>query len=209
MKAVLIVLIAIVIILVVISYVLFKRLRALESGQGKELDNIHAEVSSLKNSIKELKENIHNLNEQVSLIEIVNQPEARISPKEDVPSEQPLRNNPAENYNGLEDDKQFLERFDQFVKDNIHDPDLGNDKMVDGMGISRTALYNRVKHLTGMSLQNYMNKVRMEFAAELLKTTELPLAEVAKMAGFSSSPYFSTAFKTYMGLTPSQYKRNN
>ena len=74
--------------------------------------------------------------------------------------------------------------------------------------MSRTVLYNKVKQLTGMNLQNYVNKCRMEYVIEKMRTTDLPLAEIAEQSGFNSPRYFSTSFKNYTGMTPSQYKKD-
>lgn len=104
-------------------------------------------------------------------------------------------------------DEEFLGKFETLVKDNISDPDLDTQRLVDGMGLSRTVLFNKVKQLTGLNIQNYVNKMRMEYVIELMKTTDLSLGEVAEKSGFSSPRYFSTSFKNYTGLTPSQYKK--
>ena len=59
-----------------------------------------------------------------------------------------------------------------------------------------------------MGPNNYINKLRMERAAEMLRQTELSMTEIAERTGFSSSRYFSTMFKKYMGVTPTQYKND-
>lgn len=76
------------------------------------------------------------------------------------------------------------------------------------LGISRASLYNRLKALTGMGASEYVNKLRIEKAMELLRQTELNMTEIAERTGFSTSRYFSTAFKKYTGITPTQYKES-
>lgn len=63
------------------------------------------------------------------------------------------------------------------------------------------------KDETGMSPVTYINKVRAEKAAVLLKSTNLPISEVAMRVGFNDSNYFSKIFKKYMGITPSGYRK--
>ena len=104
-------------------------------------------------------------------------------------------------------DEEFLDKFEALVRSNITDPDLDIQTLVDGMGISRTVLFNKVKQLTGLNLQNYVNKMRMEYVIELMRNPDLSLGEIAERSGFSSPRYFSTSFKNYTGMTPSQYKR--
>ena len=106
-------------------------------------------------------------------------------------------------------DEKFMKKFDEFVNANIMSPDLDTKMLVEYMGMSRTVLFNKVKQLTGLNLQGYTNKVRMDHVKTLLTTTDLPISEVARMCGFSSSRYLSTSFKNYTGFTPSEYKRAN
>ena len=105
-------------------------------------------------------------------------------------------------------DEQFLLKFEKLVSDNISDPDLDTQRLVEGMALSRTVLFNKVKQLTGLNIQNYVNKMRMEHVIMLMRTTDLSLGEIAEQSGFSSPRYFSTSFKNYTGLTPSQYKKD-
>lgn len=106
-------------------------------------------------------------------------------------------------------DENFLQKFNKLVQDNISDPDLDSKFLVDNMGMSRTVLFNKVKQLTGLNLQNYVNKTRMEYVIKLMSTTNLSLGEIAEKSGFSSPRYFSTSFKNYTGVTPTQYKRDH
>lgn len=50
------------------------------------------------------------------------------------------------------------------------------------------------------------NKFRLEQAITLIKTTDLTFTEISDQIGFTTLRYFSTAFKQYTGLTPTQYK---
>ena len=57
-----------------------------------------------------------------------------------------------------------------------------------------------------MGANDYINKFRMEKAITLMTGTELSFTEIAEKVGFTTSGYFSTAFKQYTGETPTQYK---
>ena len=104
-------------------------------------------------------------------------------------------------------DEAFLNKFDALIKENISNPELDTQMLLDGMEISRTVLFNKVKQLTGLNIQGYVNKMRMDYVIDLMKTTDLSLGEIAEKSGFSSPRYFSTSFKNYTGMTPSQYKK--
>ena len=50
-------------------------------------------------------------------------------------------------------------------------------------------------------------RIRIEKAKSLIENSAYTIAEISDMTGFASQSYFSTAFKAYTGMTPSQYKK--
>jgi two-component system response regulator YesN len=62
------------------------------------------------------------------------------------------------------------------------------------------------KQETGESVIEYITKVRMEAAKELLKSKDLKILEVSEMVGYENSTYFSTVFKKYTGMYPQKYR---
>lgn len=75
--------------------------------------------------------------------------------------------------------------------------------------MSRASLYNKLKALTDMGANDYINKFRMEQAILLITGTEMSFTEIAEKVGFTTSRYFSTTFKQYTGETPTQYKEKH
>ena len=59
------------------------------------------------------------------------------------------------------------------------------------------------KRHTGFSAGAYLNRLRMERAVHLLKTTQVPIGEIAAMAGYKHHASFSAAFQERCGLAPS------
>lgn len=106
-------------------------------------------------------------------------------------------------------DEEFMRNFTELVSSHISDPDLDVRLLVEQTGISRSLLFSKVKNLTGMNLQSFVNKMRMEKVIDLMTTTGKSFAEIAQECGFSSPRYFSTAFKNYTGMTPSQYRKEH
>ena len=74
------------------------------------------------------------------------------------------------------------------------------------IGAGRGSLYNKVKALTGLGVNDYINRIRIEQAMQLLANTGLSVTEISERTGFSSSRYFSTSFKQFTSMTPSEYK---
>ena len=62
------------------------------------------------------------------------------------------------------------------------------------------------KEYTGYTVLEYITKVRMERAAELLRDTELKIHEIATHVGYESASHFCAVFHKKRGLTPNQYR---
>lgn len=70
-------------------------------------------------------------------------------------------------------------------------------------------LSRRFHEEVGLPLTEYINRCRLDQAAELLILNyEWPISEVAEHSGFMSQHYFSTQFRKHMGVTPRQYREN-
>ncbi|MDO4164150.1 MAG: response regulator [Bacteroides sp.] len=103
-------------------------------------------------------------------------------------------------------DEDFLCRLDKVINGHLSEPKLGVPLLCAEMGMSRASLYNKLKALTGMGANDYITKIRIEQATELLANTSLSINEIADRTGFSTARYFSTVFKQYRGCSPTQYK---
>lgn len=60
----------------------------------------------------------------------------------------------------------------------------------------------------GITMQQYHNKQRMQVAAHLLKTTLLPIGDVANKLGFEDRLYFSRCFREFSGISPKEYRKS-
>lgn len=64
------------------------------------------------------------------------------------------------------------------------------------------------KHETNTSIMTYFKTLKMTTAKKLVQQHQVNYTELAAQLGFSSSHHFSTAFKHYIGVSPSQYYKN-
>ncbi|MCQ2186138.1 MAG: response regulator [Bacteroidales bacterium] len=103
-------------------------------------------------------------------------------------------------------EEQFIISVNKIISENISNPELGVTTLCTNIGISRAVLYNKMKAVTGVGANEYICKIRMDKAIFLIENTDLTFAEIADRTGYASPSYFSTAFKQYTGMTPSQYK---
>lgn len=86
---------------------------------------------------------------------------------------------------------------------------------VNQIGISDAAQYLRISqsHLSrefykqfGEKPVEYLTKLRLKNAIDLLTSTSLKIEDVSRKSGFASSNYFNKVFKKYMKMTPNQFK---
>ncbi|HOM16794.1 MAG TPA: DNA-binding transcriptional regulator [Thermoguttaceae bacterium] len=75
------------------------------------------------------------------------------------------------------------------------------------VGLSRSALQRRFRHLLGRSIHQMLFQVRLERAKMLLAETDLTLADIAERAGFHYAEYLHCVFQKHFGMTPGQYRR--
>ena len=104
-------------------------------------------------------------------------------------------------------DETFLLKLNKTIVENLSTPELDVAFVLKEMGYSRTSLYTKVKNLTGMSVNDYINKFRIDKASLLLRETTLSIQEISERTGFNNQRYFSTSFKTVTGYSPSAYRK--
>jgi AraC-like DNA-binding protein len=72
--------------------------------------------------------------------------------------------------------------------------------------VSRSSLHDRFREVLGLSPMRYVNEWRMRVAQELLRTTEVTVAVIARRVGYESEEAFSRAFKRTHGQSPSLWR---
>jgi len=73
---------------------------------------------------------------------------------------------------------------------------------------NRTTLNSQVQKYSGMSVMAYLNDLRLEVAASLLRNTTLPVAEISGRVGIDDLSYFSRSFRRKTGRSPSVYRQS-
>lgn len=104
------------------------------------------------------------------------------------------------------EDERFCRKLERIVETRMRNPNLNIDVIASQFGIGRTNFYRKVRELMGMSPNDYLRKCRMDRAAELLRTTDLPVSDVCVQIGVPDAQYFSRVFKTFYGVTPTAYR---
>ena len=81
------------------------------------------------------------------------------------------------------------------------------EEVAEATGISRYYVSHLFKELMDNTFVGYVNELRLNRAAMLLVTTDIPIIEVASKSGFNNLSNFNRAFKLYFGKTPSAYRK--
>ena len=81
------------------------------------------------------------------------------------------------------------------------------DNLSAKVGMSRTSLANRFKTLVGTTMFDYLTKIRLQKACNLLKTTNLPVYSIAGKSGYQSEISFNKVFKQHLKVTPGQFRK--
>ncbi len=101
--------------------------------------------------------------------------------------------------------EKLMESVMKVINEHFSNPDLTVEFLADKVGLSRTQLHRRMKEITGISCGDFIRNFRMQQAARLLKEGDVYVSQICYAVGFSNPTHFSTAFKRYYGVTPSDY----
>lgn len=103
-------------------------------------------------------------------------------------------------------DEQFMIKLNEVIDRNLSQSSLDVKFLTAQMAMSRTSLYNKIKELTGMGANDYINCRRIDKATALLIQSDISITEISEQVGFTYQRYFSTLFKEMKGMTPSQFR---
>ncbi|MEG1525008.1 MAG: response regulator [Clostridia bacterium] len=101
---------------------------------------------------------------------------------------------------------QLIGNICRHISDHFCDPALSLNSVAASVYISPTYLSILFKKEMGTTFIEYVSRLRMERAKELLQDSNLKTYEAAERTGYNDPQYFSSCFKKYTGFTPSEYK---
>ncbi|MBO5879117.1 MAG: helix-turn-helix domain-containing protein [Clostridia bacterium] len=109
----------------------------------------------------------------------------------------------------LKPDEMFdnLSEINEYVEENI-DRKISNEELAAIVHMHPTHFIRYFKKETGQTPGDYVNKRKLEYAANLLVNTELSMLEIAYRLGFFDATHFSKAFKKRYSISPSAYRKN-
>ena len=102
----------------------------------------------------------------------------------------------------------FIEEGERIIRNHIRDTTLNAGVIATELGVSRTALYDKIKSITGQTIGEHIQRIRLKHAIKLMLYESVSVSEVCVMVGFSSSSYMIRLFKRYYHTTPKEYITN-
>nr|WP_062615637.1 AraC family transcriptional regulator [Flammeovirga sp. SJP92] len=104
----------------------------------------------------------------------------------------------------------YQEQLDQIT--NLIDTQLhiqfSINELAKSVGLNTSYLKKYFKEVFNETVFEYATRKRIDYAKELLETTDLPISSIAEKIGYQQGAHFSYAFKKNTGQTPNQYRKN-
>ncbi len=93
-----------------------------------------------------------------------------------------------------------------YLRQHLSEP-LRMDDLVRHLGFSRARMFDLFRAQTGLTPNDYLQRLRVEQAQEELQQTKRSITDIALGTGFSSGQYFSTVFARYTGVSPTDFRK--
>lgn len=104
-------------------------------------------------------------------------------------------------------DKNLLDQAEKVIEQHIDNAKFNIQDFAKEMGIGRTNLFLKIKGITGLTPNEFIQSVRLKKAAEMILANnhQLNISEIAYAVGFTTPRYFSRCFREHFGVSPSKY----
>lgn len=107
-------------------------------------------------------------------------------------------------YNSSEDT--IISHAVQYIRQNFHTP-ISISQITDFCHCSESYISHIFKRRTGVNVNTYINKVRIEHAKDFLTLTAESMSDIALNVGFNDPNYFSRVFTELIGMPPTEFRR--
>jgi DNA-binding response OmpR family regulator len=105
-----------------------------------------------------------------------------------------------------EEDQKWLKELERTVVGNLKNPEYNIDLLAQSLFMSRTNFFEKIKKLTGLTPNQYLQEARLLEARHLLERRMFhSVDKVAEAVGFTSGRYFATIYRRRFGISPKSY----
>ena len=102
-------------------------------------------------------------------------------------------------------DQQFLKDIIAIVENGLTNPKFNIEVIANALNMSRVTFNRKFKSLTNMTPVEFVSDMRIKRAKQFLDAGETDIANIAYKVGFNGAGYFSTCFKEFYKVSPSDY----
>lgn len=102
-------------------------------------------------------------------------------------------------------DNEFIVKINKLIEERLSSDKIDISYLADKMCMSSSTLYRKMKALTGLSTNEYVRKMKMKYAEQLLLEGKYNISEIAFKVGINNLFYFRQCFKEEFGAIPSEY----
>ncbi|MGB9662287.1 MAG: response regulator [Moorellaceae bacterium] len=100
----------------------------------------------------------------------------------------------------------LIDKAAMFIQKNYH-RDLSLEEVAQHVHLSPCYFSRLFKQMKGENFIDYLTRIRLEAAKDLLKNTDLSVAEIAERVGYRDPRYFGQVFKKQEGCTPTAFRK--
>ena len=101
-----------------------------------------------------------------------------------------------------------LKRVVEYVENHLSER-IGLSDLAAAAGLSRMHFARQFRTATGLRPHEFFLRRRIQRAEELLRTTTMPIVEIAPTVGFQTQAHLTTVFKRFVGCTPGRWRAIN
>jgi AraC-like DNA-binding protein len=87
--------------------------------------------------------------------------------------------------------------------------EMNMDDVISLSGLRKTWFYTRFKEITCLSPNEFLIRLRLQYAGDLLLNTTQSITTIALQCGFSSPSYFNKVFKEHRGMPPREFRQTS
>lgn len=105
-----------------------------------------------------------------------------------------------------------FQKIEQKIREDriFTNPDLNRDSLAEACGVSRGKIMQLIQENTGLTPNDYINKLRVEYSILLIKQhPEWTIDAIAEGAGYIRRATYYSHFNKLYGMTPAQYRKNS
>jgi len=106
---------------------------------------------------------------------------------------------------GNESVNMYVKKAAKFINENF-DTEFMVEDIAETCGIHENYLQRVFKSVTGESIVQYTNRLRMEKAEMLLLNSDMTIIDIAESVGFNSRQHFGHVFRQFYGMNPKKYR---